>query len=163
MTRLRVYLAGPDVFRPDAVEHGRRLVALCNQHGFDAVFPLDATLPGELRDPQAIARHISKEAAAFVHAVFSLNDPNELQRLLTEAGFTSISTRVHTREIHFPPAREFMWQYIACTPLMTLLPKTGNAQTEALERDVVAQWQRWATEDGMRNEQSCVFSIARRG
>ncbi len=112
---------------------------------------------------QAIARHISKEAAAFVHAVFSLHDPNELQRLLTEAGFTSITTRVHTREIHFPPAREFMWQYIACTPLMTLLPKSGNAQTEALEREVVAQWQPWATEDGMRNKQSCVFSIARRG
>jgi nucleoside 2-deoxyribosyltransferase len=58
VTRLRLYLAGPDVFRPDAVEHGRRLVALCAEHGFDAIFPLDTTLPGELRDPHAIARHI---------------------------------------------------------------------------------------------------------
>lgn len=68
MTRLRVYLAGPDVFRPDAVEHGRRLVALCNRHGFDAVFPLDAALPGELRDPQAIARHIYRANVEHIDA-----------------------------------------------------------------------------------------------
>jgi ubiquinone/menaquinone biosynthesis C-methylase UbiE len=110
----------------------------------------------------AIARHVSQEAAAFVHAVFSLNDPGELERLLADAGFTSATTRVNAREVQFPPAREFMWQYISCTPLMTLLPKSGNAQTEALEREVVAGWQRWADGGGLRHEQSCLFSIARK-
>ena len=53
----RLYLAGPDVFRPDAADHGRQLVALCAQHGFRAVFPLAAALPDGL-SPQALARHI---------------------------------------------------------------------------------------------------------
>jgi len=53
----RLYLAGPDVFRPDAADHGRRLVALCAQYGFDAVFPLAEALPRGL-SPHALARHI---------------------------------------------------------------------------------------------------------
>lgn len=40
----RVYLAGPDVFFPDALEVGARKKAICSQHGFEGVFPLDAEL-----------------------------------------------------------------------------------------------------------------------
>jgi len=40
----RVYLAGPDVFFPDAIEVGRRKKAICSEHGFEGVFPLDAEL-----------------------------------------------------------------------------------------------------------------------
>ena len=110
---------------------------------------------------RAIARHVSEEASAFVHAVFSLNDPRELETLLTDAGFSSVSTRTHTRNIQLPPAREFMWQYIASTPLMDLLPQSGNAQTEALERDVADAWQPWLSEEGVRYEQSVLITIGR--
>jgi len=44
---MKIYLAGPDVFRPDAQTHGERLKALCARHGFEGLFPLDATLPRE--------------------------------------------------------------------------------------------------------------------
>ena len=37
-----LYLAGPDVFRPDAASHAGRLKALCAAHGFEGLFPLDA-------------------------------------------------------------------------------------------------------------------------
>ena len=40
--RPRVYLAGFDVFRRDAREHGARLVAWCEEYGFEGVYPLDA-------------------------------------------------------------------------------------------------------------------------
>jgi nucleoside 2-deoxyribosyltransferase len=36
-----VYLAGPEVFLPDAVEVGRRKQALCAAHGFAGLYPLD--------------------------------------------------------------------------------------------------------------------------
>jgi nucleoside 2-deoxyribosyltransferase len=36
-----IYLAGPDVFEPDAVEQGEKLRALCAASGFDGLFPLD--------------------------------------------------------------------------------------------------------------------------
>ena len=111
---------------------------------------------------RAIAHHVSEDAAAFVHTVFSLNDPREMEGLLSGAGFSGITVREHTLKMHFPPAREFMWQYIYCTPLMALLPQTGNAQTEALEREVVAGWQPWTTADGLRYDQSNLVSSARR-
>ena len=36
-----IYLAGPDVFLPNAVEVGRRKVEICARYGFDGLFPLD--------------------------------------------------------------------------------------------------------------------------
>ena len=41
---LRVYLAGPDVFLPDASAQADRKKALCARYGFDGIFPLDAAL-----------------------------------------------------------------------------------------------------------------------
>jgi nucleoside 2-deoxyribosyltransferase len=37
----KVYLAGPDVFLPDAVDIGRRKVELCARHGLIGLYPLD--------------------------------------------------------------------------------------------------------------------------
>ena len=36
-----IYLAGPDVFLPNAVEVGRRKVEICAAYGFEGLFPLD--------------------------------------------------------------------------------------------------------------------------
>ena len=41
-TRPVVYLAGPDVFLPDATVIGAAKVAVCERHGLDGRFPLDA-------------------------------------------------------------------------------------------------------------------------
>ena len=41
---MRVYLAGPDVFHPDAVTLGQRKKELCAQFGLVGVFPLDNDL-----------------------------------------------------------------------------------------------------------------------
>jgi nucleoside 2-deoxyribosyltransferase len=65
MTIRRVYLAGPDVFRPDAAEHGRALVALCAEYGFAGVFPLDESLPRHL-PPQELASHIYRANVAHI-------------------------------------------------------------------------------------------------
>src|SRR3954447_12274211 len=49
-----VYLAGPEVFFPDALQLGLRKKAICREHGFDALFPLDvlpestSTVPQDL-------------------------------------------------------------------------------------------------------------------
>lgn len=40
-----MYLAGPDVFLPDAAALGRRKKALCERYGFAGLFPLDNELP----------------------------------------------------------------------------------------------------------------------
>ena len=38
---MKIYLAGPEVFLPDAAEIGRRKVELCARHGLTALYPLD--------------------------------------------------------------------------------------------------------------------------
>jgi nucleoside 2-deoxyribosyltransferase len=38
---MKVYLAGPDVFLPDAVEIGRQKVDICARHGVTGLYPLD--------------------------------------------------------------------------------------------------------------------------
>lgn len=41
---MKIYLAGPDVFLPDAVEVGRKKVSICAQHGLTGRYPLDNTI-----------------------------------------------------------------------------------------------------------------------
>jgi nucleoside 2-deoxyribosyltransferase len=38
---MKIYLAGPDVFLPDAIEIGRRKAAICARHGMYGLYPLD--------------------------------------------------------------------------------------------------------------------------
>ena len=55
----RIYLAGPEVFLPDAMAAGRAKQALCEAYGFVGAFPLDVQLDrAGLLKPEA-ARRIS--------------------------------------------------------------------------------------------------------
>jgi len=56
---LRIYLAGPGVFRPDALEHGERLKALCAEFGFIGLYPLDKQVPADITD--------AREQAAWIY------------------------------------------------------------------------------------------------
>jgi nucleoside 2-deoxyribosyltransferase len=50
---LKVYLAGPEVFLPDAIELGERKKRLCGAYGFEGLYPLDNEMsapPGERID-----------------------------------------------------------------------------------------------------------------
>jgi nucleoside 2-deoxyribosyltransferase len=38
---MNIYLAGPDVFLPDALEVGRQKAAICARHRLNGIFPLD--------------------------------------------------------------------------------------------------------------------------
>jgi nucleoside 2-deoxyribosyltransferase len=40
-----IYLAGPEVFLPNAIEVGRLKKAICRRFGFEGLFPLDNELP----------------------------------------------------------------------------------------------------------------------
>jgi nucleoside 2-deoxyribosyltransferase len=42
MPKMRVYLAGPDVFFTNALEVGEEKKRICAQYGFEGVYPLDA-------------------------------------------------------------------------------------------------------------------------
>ncbi|HUH61252.1 MAG TPA: nucleoside 2-deoxyribosyltransferase [Candidimonas sp.] len=44
----KIYLAGYDVFRPDAAQYGTQLKVLCAKYGFEGLYPLDNVAPRHL-------------------------------------------------------------------------------------------------------------------
>ena len=48
---LKIYLAGPDVFRPDAFAQGERLKALCAELELQGLYPLDHSVPEGIVNP----------------------------------------------------------------------------------------------------------------
>ena len=48
---MKIYLAGPEVFLPDAIEIGRRKVEICKAHGLTGLYPLDNKV--DLKMPDA--------------------------------------------------------------------------------------------------------------
>ncbi len=61
-----LYLAGPDVFRPDAHVRGQELKAQCAQFGFEGLFPLDQDVPAHITDPAAQAAWIYRANIALI-------------------------------------------------------------------------------------------------
>jgi nucleoside 2-deoxyribosyltransferase len=47
---MNIYLAGPDVFLPDAVEIGRRKAEICSRHGVTGLYPLDNAIARDAVD-----------------------------------------------------------------------------------------------------------------
>jgi nucleoside 2-deoxyribosyltransferase len=48
---MKIYLAGPDVFLPDAIEVGRRKAGICTQYGLTGLYPLDNAVDRSAADP----------------------------------------------------------------------------------------------------------------
>lgn len=53
----KIYLAGPDVFEPDAINVGEELKKLTNRYGFIGLFPLDNVISTQ-GSPHDVARAI---------------------------------------------------------------------------------------------------------
>ncbi|GLS02993.1 hypothetical protein GCM10007860_01360 [Chitiniphilus shinanonensis] len=69
-----VYLAGPGVFRQDALAWGSQLAALCDQHGLSGLFPLDNQLPPGLDPIQQRQWLFDANCGAIRHADLVLAD-----------------------------------------------------------------------------------------
>jgi nucleoside 2-deoxyribosyltransferase len=75
MSNPKIYLAGPEVFLPDAAQIGARKKILCEEFGFVGLYPLDhdlAAAPGETLDEKIFAANVAflREADA---AIFNLS------------------------------------------------------------------------------------------
>jgi ubiquinone/menaquinone biosynthesis C-methylase UbiE len=101
-------------------------------------------------------------AAEFVRAVFSLKDPAEVERLFRAAGFRDVAVRHYAKTIRLPAARDWLWQYVQCTPLAGQLAEADHALLEAIEREVVEGWKPWTSGGGMSYEQRMIVATARR-
>jgi SAM-dependent methyltransferase len=101
-------------------------------------------------------------ASEFVRAVFSLNDPAEVERLFRGAGFRDLTVRRYTKTLRLPAPREFLWQYVQSTPIAGQVAGAGEDTLAAVERDVVEGWKPWVTNSGLEYEQEMLVAVARR-
>jgi ubiquinone/menaquinone biosynthesis C-methylase UbiE len=111
---------------------------------------------------EALARHVGGEAAGFVRMVFSLSAPATIERVFRDAGFRDVTVRTYSKPLRLPVARDFLWQYVRCTPLMGMLSNLDAARNAAVERDVVRGWEPWSDDSGMTYEQGMNVAKARK-
>jgi ubiquinone/menaquinone biosynthesis C-methylase UbiE len=111
----------------------------------------------------AMEKNISPDAAAFVRAVFSLDDSRELEQLLQQADFSEVRVLATQKEFRLPPAGDFLWQYIHSTPLSAAVMAMDEHRRDALHRDVVEGWRPWSNENGMSYRQGILIGSGTRG
>jgi ubiquinone/menaquinone biosynthesis C-methylase UbiE len=115
------------------------------------------------RFEDALARHLGDEAGAFVGFVFSMADAEALGRLVAEAGFRDVEVELRRSPLTLPPPADFLWQYIACTPLALAVEGLGEEGRAALEREVVEGWAPFTGAEGrLAVELDDLFLSARR-
>eukprot|EP01062_Namystynia_karyoxenos_P073947 TRINITY_DN70772_c0_g1_i1.p1 TRINITY_DN70772_c0_g1~~TRINITY_DN70772_c0_g1_i1.p1 ORF type:complete len:345 (+),score=107.99 TRINITY_DN70772_c0_g1_i1:86-1036(+) len=64
----KIYLAGPDVFRADALEIAEKKKAICREYGLEGMFPLDNCLSLEGMGPREAAHAIAEANEALMRS-----------------------------------------------------------------------------------------------
>jgi nucleoside 2-deoxyribosyltransferase len=88
---MKIYLAGPDVFLPDAVEIGRRKAELCSRHGLIGLYPLDNAIAPAARDASVTIFHGNEtmmiEACAIIANLTPFRGPGADAGTVYELGY----------------------------------------------------------------------------
>ena len=88
---MKVYLAGPDVFLPDAVEIGRGKVGLCVRYGLTGLFPLDNEVDADASNPSLQIFHgnqaMMNEAVAIIANLTPFRGPGADAGTVYELGY----------------------------------------------------------------------------
>jgi ubiquinone/menaquinone biosynthesis C-methylase UbiE len=109
----------------------------------------------------ALARHVSLEAAQFVHQVFSVDDTGRLRGLFRDAGFNTPAVERNVWTLRLPAPADFLWQYVFSTPLATAVAPLDSDARAALERQVVSGWRSFAHDGGLTLELGVLLATAR--
>jgi len=110
----------------------------------------------------ALARHLGRDAAGFVLAVFSLHDTAEIERLVRGAGFRDVTVQADTTTLRLPAPKDFLWQYVHSTPLAGTVAQMDDERRAALEHDVVTEWQDSVEERALMLQVRMVAATARK-
>ncbi len=111
---------------------------------------------------EAMGRHVAPEAVGFVLAVFALHDETEIEGLLRDARFGDVEVSAEMVDLSLPAPKDFLWQYVASTPLAAVVAEADEEARAALEREVVDRWREFEDGDRMSLRQRLVLATARR-
>lgn len=108
----------------------------------------------------ALASHLSPQAASFGDLVFSMHDADELSELMRSAGFRKVDVQAKSKSLRLPAPEDFLWQYLYSTPLAEAVAQAGEVKRDALEREVSAKWQEFVTDGSMLLQVGMTTAIA---
>jgi len=72
MAKIRIYLAGPEVFLINAKEIGEQKKVLCRKYGFEGVFPLDTVVEVAGKSPREVGFCISEVNESLIRSCMFL-------------------------------------------------------------------------------------------
>jgi ubiquinone/menaquinone biosynthesis C-methylase UbiE len=111
---------------------------------------------------EALARHISPQAAAFGDVVFSLHDVADVTKLMRDAGFREVDVEAKPKLLRLPAPADFLWQYVHSTPLVEPVSKAGADRRKAFEQEVCSRWQTLVTDGALPIEVGMTTAAARK-
>jgi ubiquinone/menaquinone biosynthesis C-methylase UbiE len=149
-------------FVPDKAAALREMRRVLAPDGRLAIATAGPTPPLFAIFEQALARHVRPEAAGFMRAVFSLHDPQELEKLTSGAGFRHVEVRSKARTVALPEPSAFLWQYLYSTPLAAAAAQIDDVGRAALERDVVTAWRSFVEDGALILDANVVLTTARK-
>ena len=100
---MQVYLAGPDVFLPDALEVGRQKTEICRRHGLIGLYPLDnavdrAATEASLQIFKA-NETMMDQADAIIANLTPFRGPGADGGTVYELGYMAARSEEHTSEL----------------------------------------------------------------
>ncbi|HKI79335.1 MAG TPA: class I SAM-dependent methyltransferase [Ignavibacteriaceae bacterium] len=109
---------------------------------------------------ETFSKHLGKEAAGFIRAVFSLNDHSEINDMIKDTGFKDVSVRSEKKDLHLPPPQDFLWQYMTSTPLSSFIEKMDKETYATMESEVVEKWQPFVQNNSLVLKHDTIIAIA---
>ncbi|HJR46380.1 MAG TPA: class I SAM-dependent methyltransferase [Actinomycetota bacterium] len=149
-------------FVPDKASALREMRRVLTSGGRVAIATVGPTPPLFEMLEQALARHLNPEVAAFMRVVFSLHDPQELEKLTSDTGFRDVEVRSKAVTLNLPGPATFLWDYIHSTPLAAAVAQMDEAGRAALESDVVRGWQSFVKDGVLAADANAVVTTARK-
>jgi SAM-dependent methyltransferase len=129
-----------------ALREMRRVLA---PHGRSAVGVPGPTPPMFAQLREVLEARFGLDVAAFVDAVFAVDDPERLASLLSAAGFSGVDVATHHLTLPLDPPADFLWQYMLATPLAMVAADLGADARRSFEDEVVRRWQPYLHGDGL--------------
>jgi len=134
--------------RPAALQEMSRVLRLDGRIALMVWRPIEYS-PGFALLAEALAQHVSAEAATMMRAPFALGEAEALRSLLMEAAFRDVEVRPATEMVRFPSPADFVRWQVAGSPLAGPVAHASEHAREALLDHMSAVLQSYTGAEGL--------------